>query len=106
MLLGEMNFSRLMIYVQEVEGDNIMEQDKKAMTIFSRNRMVEISHKGRISFQLQPLHKLVFYPPRTGMTKSVEHQGLSLAQVFKEPRFTPHDLCVVKPIQASVSQQK
>ena len=29
MLLGEMNFSRLMIYVQEVEGDKLREQAKE-----------------------------------------------------------------------------
>ena len=43
------------------------------MTILSRNLVMEISRRVSRSFQLQPLHHLMFHPPRKGMITWVEH---------------------------------
>ena len=77
-----------------------------AMTILSRNRVVEIARRVNRSFQLLPLYQLVFHPPRIGMTRRVEHQTLSLREVFQAPRLIPLALSVARTIQASVSQER
>ena len=76
------------------------------MTIFIRNRVVEIAHRVSKSFQLQPLRQLVFHPPIIGMSRRGEHQALSLREVFQAPRLTPLSLSVVSTIWASVLQEK
>ena len=76
------------------------------MTILSRNRVVEIAHRVSRSFQLQPLHQLVFHTPKSGMTRRVEHQALNLREVFQAPRLTPLALSVVRIIQVSASQER
>ena len=76
------------------------------MSILSRNWVVEIARRVSRSLQLQPLHQVVFHPPRTGMTRRVEHQALNLKEVFKEPRLTPLALSVVRTILASLLQEK
>ena len=68
--------------------------------------MVEIARRVKITSQPQYLHQLVFHPLRTGLTKSVEHQILSLKEVFKAPRHTPLALSVVKTIKASALQER
>ena len=76
------------------------------MTIFSRNRVVEIDHKVSRSFQILLLRHLVFHPPRTGMTRRVDHQSLNLREVFQAPRLTPLALSMIRTIWASVLQEK
>nr|XP_004252449.1 uncharacterized protein LOC101248654 [Solanum lycopersicum] len=70
MLLGDMNISRLMKHAQHVEGDNLREQDKENKKARTGNQdysqVVEIVRRVSRSFRLQPLHQLVFHPPRTG----------------------------------------
>ena len=77
-----------------------------AMTILSRNRVVEIA--GRVSrcFKLQTLHQLVFHPPRIDTTRREEHQVLSLREVFQVPTLIPLSLSVVRTIQACVFAKK
>ena len=76
------------------------------MTIISRNWVMEFTHRVSNSFQLQPFHQLVFHPPRTGMTRRVEHQALSLKEVFLASRLTPLALSDVRIIRTIVSQEK
>ena len=76
------------------------------ITILSKNRVVKITRRVSKSFQLQPLRWLVFHPPKTGMTRRLEHHALSLREVCQVPRLTPLTLSVVKTIRASVSQEK
>ena len=59
------------------------------MTILSINRVMEIALRVSKSFKLQPLHQLEFHPPRTGMTRRLDHQYLSFREVFQAPRLTP-----------------
>ena len=80
MLLGDMYISRLMTHAQQVEGDKLREQvkeNKKARTrnydYSLQNRVVEIARRVGRSFQLQPLHQLVFHLPRIGTNTRVEH---------------------------------
>lgn len=113
MLLGDMNISRLMTHAQQVEGDKLREQvkeNKKARTrnydYSLQNRVVEIARRVGRSFQLQPLHHIVFHPPSTGMTRRIEHQALSLREMFQAPRLTPPALTVVRTIWTSVLKEK
>ena len=100
-----------MTHAQQVEGDKLREQvkeNKKARTrnydYSLQNRVVEIARRVGRSFQLQPLHHIVFHPPSTGMTRSVVHQALNFREVFQAPRLTPLALSVVRTIRAIVSQ--
>ena len=76
------------------------------MTILNRNWMMEIAHRVNRSFDPQPLHQLVFHPPRIGIIRSLGHQHISLKKVFQAPRLTPLDLSVVITIQMSVSRKE
>ena len=76
------------------------------MTILSRNLVMEISRRVSRSFGLQPLHQPVFHPPRTGMTRRVDHQSLNLREVFQAPRLTPLSLGVVRTIWVSILKEK
>ena len=68
--------------------------------------MVGISSRDSGSLMLQSLHQLVFHPPRTSMTRIVEHEALNLRKVFQEPRLTPLSQGVVRTIPASVLEEK
>ena len=68
------------------------------VTIISRNRVVKIPRGVNGIFLPQPLHELVFHPPRTGVTRRLENKALSLKQVFKAQRITPLSLSVVRTI--------
>ena len=76
------------------------------MTILSRDWVVEITRRVGKMFKNLPLHQLLFHPPRTGMTRRVEHQALSLREVFQAPRLTSLPLSIVRTIRASVLQEK
>ena len=76
------------------------------MTTPSINRVVEITRRVSRSFQPLSLHHLVFYHLRTGLTIRVQHQALSVTEVFQAPRLTSLCLSVVRTIHASVSQEK
>ena len=76
------------------------------MTILSKNRVVEIARRVSKSFRLQPFYQPLFHPPRTGMTRRVEHEPLNLREVFQAPRCTPLVLSVVRTIRASFLQEK
>ena len=76
------------------------------MTILSRNRVMEIARRVSINFQLQRLHLLVFHYPRTGMTRRLDHQALSLMELFQAPRLIPLALSVVRTIRANVLKEK
>ena len=67
---------------------------------------MEIARRVSRSFQLPPLRQLVFHPPRTGITRKVEHQALNLREVFQAPRHIPIALGVVRTIRASVLREK
>ena len=69
MLLGDMNIlSRLRVISLGNKLRRVKRLAVGTMTILSRNRVVEIARKVSGSFQLQPLHQLLFHPPRIGMT--------------------------------------
>ena len=76
------------------------------MNIISRNWVVEISLRFSKSFQLHPLRQLVFHPPRIEMTGRMEHQDLSVREVFQAPSLTPLALSVVRWILASFSHER
>ena len=67
---------------------------------------MEVDCRVNKSFQLQPVRLLVFHPPRTGMTRRLEHHALSLREVFQVPKLTQLSLSEVRIIGASVSQEK
>ena len=71
------------------------------MTILSRIWVVEIARRVSICFQLLPLRQLVFRPSRTGMTRRLEHQAISLREVFQEPRLTPLALSVLGSVSGT-----
>ena len=77
-----------------------------AMTILSRNWVVEIARRVSRTFRLQPLHQLVFHHARTVMTRMVEHHALNFREVFQEPRLNPLALTVVRTIWTSVLKDK
>ena len=65
------------------------------MTTLSRNQVGEIARRIGISFQPQPFHKILFYPPKTCMIRRLGNQALSLREVLQEQRITPLSLSVV-----------
>ena len=110
MSLGDMNISRLMTHAHQVEGDKLKEQameNKKARIgnyDYFQHKLVAC--RVSRSFQLHPLHQLVFHLPRKGMTRRLEIQALSLREVFQAPTLTPLALSVVRAIRAYVLQEK
>ena len=79
-LLGDMNISRIMTHAQQLRViilGNMIRRIKKlglgSMTILNKKRVVEIACRVGRSFQLQPIDKLVFRPPRIATTRRVEH---------------------------------
>ena len=68
--------------------------------------MVKIACRASRSFQLHPLHQLMFHYPRTSKTRRVEHKALNLREVFQAPRLTPLSLGVVRTIWVSILKEK
>ena len=108
MFLENINISRLMAHGQQVKGDNIRElakENKKFRTwnyeYSLLNWVVKIAHRVSRSFQQQPLHQLVFHPPRIGMIRNIGYQVLSLRGVFQAPKYTKTTPSVVKNMRAS-----
>ncbi|TMW90122.1 hypothetical protein EJD97_016178 [Solanum chilense] len=77
----------------------------RLMNLLSRLRLIRLGNRqlgGENSSQNQQkflppaLHRLVFHPPRIGMTIRLESHDLSLMEVSHEPRLTPLVLDVVQ----------
>ena len=76
------------------------------MTTLRRNWVEEIARRVSRSFHPQPLPRVVFHPPRTGIIRMLRNYSLRLSEVFQAPKLTPLTLCSIKTIRASATQER
>lgn len=76
------------------------------MTIFNINPVVEISRSFNKNFQLQHLYQLLFYPPRSEITRKVGHHALLPKVVCEAPKPSELSQSVVEIILESDLQEE